>query len=185
MKKNKKIIFILLVILIIFISLIILFINNLRKDQIKTKKVMNEILSKYDEFEDQVLVFNDIRDKVYSSVFVDTYYDTIKEKYKNNINSLKELEDSVNVIINKSKKLKNNCKGYFSSSDVNSKCLSFNNTYEEVINSFVTDINKYNEIIDNYNEYITENGTGEILDKYKSSKKYIDFNNDSKYSGKE
>ena len=41
---------------------------------------------------------------------------------------------------------------YYSSSDVNNKCAAFKQGYEEMVNSFVDDVNIYNSNIKKYNK---------------------------------
>ena len=184
-KKNKTIITIICIVAVIVI-IIGLFFNSISKDREKTNKIMNLIVKDYDKFEASVLNFNDKRDKIYSSVFEDTYYDTIKQNYDVWNNSFNDYEKTVDDVISKSKNLKKYCaNNYYSKNDINSKCSSFSSLYEEVINSFVSDINSYNKLIDTYNEYVKENSGTDTLNKYSTKKKFIDFNNDGDYAGKE
>ena len=57
--------------------------------------------------------------------------------------------------------------------------------YEQVINYFVSDIKTYNKNVISYNNYQATLGTGLSVIKYNTNKKYIDYNNDGKYDGKE
>lgn len=184
--KSNKLIIIIVIVTSVIIGVLTFFINSFKKDQLQTQKIMNTIIDKYDRFEDKVLDFNDIRESTYKIVFKDIYYDSLKENYENFNNKMHELEKSVNTVIKQSSELKKYCKNYYSDSSVNTKCSTFKNLYEEVNNSFVSDVNKYNELLTNYNNYLKENGnnSGELV-LYKSDKKYIDFNKDKEYSGKE
>lgn len=187
MDKNKKKKLILIVsIVVIFLLGILFFIHSILKDQEETAATMNLILKDYDQFEDRVLNFNDKRDQIYSSIFVETYYDTIKVNYGTWNLAFQEYEKEVDRVLDVSKNLKKYCNGvYYSKSDVNKKCNSFSSLYEEVINTFVSDVSSYNKIIDNYNDYVKENGGTDLLEKYSTTKKYVDYNQDKKYSGKE
>lgn len=185
MKKNKVIIISVSVVTIL-ILLITFFVISIRKDKEKTKKVMDTIVKKYDVFEKRVVKFNEVRDEIYTTVFADTYYDVIKESYTDNNNRMKGLEKTINDVEKSASKLKEYCRNaYYSSSDVNRKCSSFKSLYEEVVNSFVSDVDKYNKVLDNYNNYIKEAGGNEILEKYSTKKKYIDFDGDKEFVGKE
>ena len=184
--KSSKIIVIVIVVLGIFLGLVSFFVNSLKKDQLETKKIMNMIVKEYDLFEDQVLTFNDVRDQVYIVVFQDTYYDSLKDSYEKFNNTMQELEKNVDQVVDQSLKLKSHCDTYYSDSSINNKCSTFKQLYEEVMNSFVNDVEKYNELLDDYNDYLKENGhTDEGLLEYKTDKKYIDFNKDKEYSGRE
>ena len=185
MKKNKVIIISVSVVAVLLVF-VTLFIISIRKDKAETKKVMNIIVKKYDTFEKKVLKFNEVRDEVYTTVFADTYYDVIKESYSDYNNKMKGLEEAIDEVEKSSSKLKEYCRNaYYSDSDVNRKCSSFKSLYEEVINSFVSDVDKYNGVLDNYNNYIKEAGVEDILKKYSTKKKYIDFDGDKEFVGKE
>lgn len=185
MKKNKVIIISILVVAIL-LTFITFFIISIRRDKLETKKVMNTIIKKYDIFEKKVLKFNEFRDEVYTTVFADTYYDAIGSSYSDNNNRIKKLEEIIDEVEKSANQLKKYCKNvYYSDSDVNRKCSSFKSLYEEVINSFVSDIDKYNKVLDNYNNYIKDSGGGETLEKYNTKKKYIDFDGDKEFVGKE
>lgn len=185
MKKNRVVIISIsvIVVLLIFITF---FIISIRRDKLETKKVMNTIIKKYEVFEKKVLKFNEVRDEVYTTVFADTYYDTLSSSYSDNNKKIKNLEGVIDEVEKSADQLKKYCKNaYYSDSDVNRKCSSFKSLYEEVVNSFVSDIDKYNKLLDDYNNYIKNSGAGEKLDKYSTKKKYIDFDGDKEFIGKE
>ncbi len=185
MKKNKVIIISISVVAILLV-LITFFVISIRRDKLETKKVMNTIVKKYDGFEKKVLKFNEVRDEVYTTIFSDTYYDAIGSSYSDNNNKIKKLEETVDEMEKSASQLKKYCKNaYYSDSEVNKKCSSFKSLYEEVINSFVSDIDKYNKVLDNYNTYIKETGGTETLEKYSTKNKYIDFDGDKEFVGKE
>lgn len=185
MKKKTKIMIIISVIIIIFL-LVGLFIGSIAKDKKKTKEAMNLIIKDSEKFEKSVEKFNEKRDNIYTEVFTETYYDTIKEKYESWNNSLQDYEKVVDNIETTSKNLKKYCNGmYYSKSEVNQKCNDFISLYEEVNNTFISDIDAYNKIIKEYNEYMKENNSTETLNTYSTKKKYIDYNKDKTYSGKE
>ena len=74
---------------------------------------------------------------------------------------------------------------YYPDGKVNTKCSNYKLIYEQVVNYFVSDINVYNENVKKYNEYQKNNNSDLRVDKYKTSKVYIDYNNDNEYDGKE
>ncbi len=184
--NNKKKIIIIVTIILIFIIIISIFVTNIVRDKKQTARTMDLIEKEYQTFEKDIELFNSKRDEIYSQIFVETYYDTIKEKYQVWNNNLTEYEEKVDKIIKNSKNLQKYCNGiYYSKPQINQNCNNFASLYEEMINSFVTDINEYNKIIKNYNEYIKENNQQEVLSSYKTTKKYLDYNKDNNYSGKE
>ena len=55
-----------------------------------------------------------------------------------------------------------------------------------MVNYFVNDVTQVNNNIEEFNKYNNENNTGIApLQKYNTTKKYIDFNDDKEYTGKE
>lgn len=184
-KKKKKIILVASIIVVVLLG-ILFFVTSILRDQKKTKNTMDLILKDYKSFEDSVLGFNEKRDQIYSSVFVETYYDTIKTNYSAWNQSFQEYEKEVDTVLDHSENLKKYCNGiYYSKSDVNKKCNTFTALYEEVVNTFVSDVSSYNQLMDSYNQYVEESGGTELLEKYSTKKKYIDYNKDKEYSGKE
>ena len=74
---------------------------------------------------------------------------------------------------------------YYPESSINNKCINYKSIYEQVVNYFVTDINIYNKNIVNYNNYQASLGSGLLLKSYDTNKKFIDYNKDGSYDGKE
>ena len=153
---------------------------------------MNEridiIIRDYDKFKKSLEKINKERDEIYKEFLETIYYDTFSKNDTAYKNRLYEYEEKVTNLSKKNKDLKEYCaKGvYYSSSDANSKCNAFNLSYEEMINTFVDDINRYNSNIKKYNKYLDDQNNTEAirLEKYKTKKNYIDFNQDGEYSGK-
>ena len=74
---------------------------------------------------------------------------------------------------------------YYPDGNINAKCSEFGGVYEQIVNAFVSDIKLYNDNINKYNEYAKENGSDTSLEAYKTEKKYIDYNKDKKFDGKD
>ena len=190
MNNKKKItILILLGIISIIVGLVILFISNLKRDQQEMNDRIEIIIKDYNKFSKDLKKVNETRDTLHKD-FLDTiYYDTFEKNDTSYKNRLLEYEEDVTEISKNNKKLKEYCNSniYYSSSDVNSKCSAFNLAYEQMVNSFVDDINKYNSNISMYNSWLDGQGNTSSLklEKYKTKKTYIDFNKDGDYSGKE
>lgn len=187
--KKKTLIFILLGVLAIVLGLIIMLISNIKKDQQQMNQRMNKISSSYDVFKKEVEEVNLLRDSIHKE-FLDTiYYETFIEQEGKYRKSLYDYEKKVTDLSKKNAKLKEYCKNgiYYSSSDVNNKCSAFNLAYEQLINTFVDDVNKYNGNIKEYNKWVK--GQNKIEQKtfknYETKKTYIDYNQDGQYSGKE
>ena len=187
--KKKVIVIFLLGMISLITGFILLFISNLKRDQKEMNDRISIIIKQYDKFSSELEKANTTRDELHND-FLDTiYYDTFEKNDTSYKNRLLEYEEAVTKISKDNKTLKEYCNSniYYSSSDANSKCSAFNLAYEQMVNSFVDDINKYNSNITKYNSWLDEQGNTVSLklEKYKTKKTYIDFNKDGDYSGKE
>lgn len=191
MKDKKKLSIILGVIgiaLIIF-GIILSFISNVKKDQKEMNSRMDTIVTEYSKFEKNIEEFNKTRKSLHEEFLDKVYYETLTQNDTAYKTKLTDYETQVAKISQSTKTIREYCKDgiYYSSSDVNNKCNSFKLGYEEMVNSFVDDINTYNKNITAYNKYLDDEGntTSLKLETYQTKKTYIDYNNDGKYSGKE
>ena len=187
--KKKVIVIFLLGMISLITGFILLFISNLKQDQKEMNNRISIIIKQYDKFSSELEKVNTTRDELHND-FLDTiYYDTFEKNDTSYKNRLLEYEEAVTKISKDNKTLKEYCNSniYYSSSDANSKCSAFNLAYEQMVHSFVDDINKYNSNITKYNSWLDEQGNTVSLklEKYKTKKTYIDFNKDGDYSGKE
>lgn len=186
--QNKKLIIILVVVgtFMIFMGSFSLLIVNFKSDQEATKKRCVDVDEVYRGFSEQVDNFNDIRNELYLSVFDQLYYENIGEINASVQDDLKNYEKTVDDVSVATKQLKNLCGDiYFADSSVNTKCSSYASVYEQIVNAFVSDVKFYNKSIDSYNDYQNNLNLNNNLEHYNTSKKYIDYNNDKKYEGKE
>ena len=106
------------------------------------------------------------------------YYDS-EHGHKNFLNEkvYNTKEEIINVL-----KLNKLCDDvYYPDSNTNNKCSNYKVIYEQVVNYFVSDIANYNKNVKQCNKSITDNK----ISIYKTNKKYIDYNNDKKYDGKD
>ena len=184
--KKKTVVFIIIIILIPLI-LLGLFVLGLFKDKSDSKQAMGIIEKDYKVFEEKAIEFNDYRDNIYNTVFADSYYESFKDKYSSFNDMFKDYEKLTDEVIETSKNLIKYCNGiYYTSAVVNTMCSNFSGSYEVLVNSFVKDVGNYNILINEYNTYLKENNIdGDKLSKYKTNKKYIDYNKDKKFDGKE
>lgn len=193
MKKGKKIIIIILIVLVI-LSVLGLFVYNFYKgykeDKIKTEELINNINIHYNNFITDLNNINDKREIVYTNIFKETYYTDMQNNIENWNNLITEYSKSVEKLDNNSEYLKNNCLNIkFYHVDINPKCDLFIENYETIINYYISDIAIYNNNIDSYNTWASENQeeSYKIIDKIvnNSYTEYIDFNNDGVFWGKE
>ena len=181
-KNNKKVIYFLfgIGILMLFSGCFSNYINSLRNDHEKVNQRMKIVETDYKALTDNINTFTETRDNLYSKYLERVDYTTF---YRDNniINStISNYETIVDEINDKVKSLDNLCKdAYFSSSDTNEKCSNYKLLYEQVNNYFVSDIKKYNTIVQDYNMNNVKN-----VNVYTLSRKYIDYNKDKTFDGK-
>lgn len=168
---------------------IVSFISDLKKDQNEMNNRMEKILTEYDKFNKNIEEFNSSRKTIHEEFLDKIYYETLAQNDTNYKLKLTDYETQVATISKSTKTIREYCKEgiYYSSSDVNNKCSAFKLGYEQMVNSFVEDINTYNKNITAYNKYLDDEGntTSLKLETYQTKKTYIDYNNDGEYSGKE
>lgn len=185
-KKTLKIVAIVVGVLLLFIAGIALFILSIKKDQKATVERVQDVINVYSEFSDSVDKFNDIRNELYFNTLDNVYITNIGEMDSTIQVSFKKYEetvDEVNKVTDKLSKLCGNI--YFTDSRARTKCESYASVYEQIVNAFVSDVKSYNKNIDEYNDYQKGLNTNISLKHYDTTKKYIDYNNDKKYEGKE
>lgn len=186
--KNKKIILMIIVgILLIISGLISNLVINFKEDKKTTNARMVLTNKEYDEFLKASNKFSTMRDDLYINVFSEMYYDTLKENINYYHEKLKEYESLVDDTTKTVKELDKYCKNvYYKDAKTNTKCSDYKTIYEKVVNCFVYDINQVNDNIKKYNqeEQALDSNT-QVLNEYKHNKKFIDYNKDKKYLGKD
>lgn len=188
--KNKKVkILVLIGITCIVWGLILMFVSSVKKDQKEMNARMDKIVNSYDKFSKKIEEFNTMRDSLHTEFLDKVYYEKLETQdtdFKNKLKTYEELVSSISLSTKNN--LRKYCQDniYYSSSDVNNKCAAYKQAYEEMVNSFVDDINTYNSNIDQYNKYLdTQGATNALrLEKYQTKKQYIDYNKDGTYSGR-
>lgn len=186
--KNKKIkiIAIIVGVLVLIIGAITLFILSIKKDQRATVERVQEVINTYSEFSNVVDKFNDIRNDLYSNTLDNVYITNIGEMDATIQVSFKKYEDVVDEVSKVTDKMSKLCGNiYFTDSRARTKCEDYDSVYEQIVNAFVSDVKSYNKSIDEYNEYQKSLNTNVSLVHYETTKKFIDYNNDKKYEGKD
>ena len=162
------------------------FVLGLKKDQETILNRINYVNDEFEIFSTNTSVFENYRNELYNVVLSNVYYDTMYDEDKAVKNKLSNYENLVDELTKNTKNLNKLCDNvYYPDSKVNTKCSNYKLIYEQVINYFVSDINVYNENVKKYNEYQKNNNSDLRVDKYKTTKEYIDNNNDNEYDGKE
>ena len=162
------------------------FVMELNRDHQETYNRMYKVDDEFEVFSTNTSVFESSRDELYNVVLSNVYYDTMYDEDKEVKNKLSNFENLVDELTKNTKNLDKLCNNmYYSDKNINSKCSNYKSIYEQVINYFVSDIKVYNDNVDKYNKYQEENNSSLKINKYKTKKTYIDYNNDKKYDGKE
>lgn len=186
MTKSVKILFSLGVFLIT-LGLITNFTMNFNADKEEVSKRMQTVDKTYEVFKREASDFSNTRDNLYDNTFTELYFETLNLSINNCLIELEKYEKKLDEMGQIAEKLKKNCQDiYFPEADTNNKCQTYALSYEEMVNYFMNDIIQVNQNIEEYNKYNVENATGIApIQKYNTTKNYIDFNNDKKYAGKE
>lgn len=188
---KKKIIIISLCVIVLGLLAfgIISFVLDYTKSKEEMEKNIVLIDTEYEKFKDQIDKFENTRDSIYESVFNEIYYETLKENIADFNILFSKYSDEITKIKDFSKTLGNACiNRLYQNANVNKKCISYINAYEESINAFISDVKIYNDHIEEYNKYLDEENNNENkISLFNSTDitKYIDYNKDGEYLGKE
>lgn len=188
MDKTKKLIYIFFCIgLVLTISGgFSSFLINLKKDHQEVLRRMEDVSSIFEGFSTDTTKFEETRDDLYTDALGNVYYDTLYKSDKDVKKKIESYEEILNTLTEDVKELDNLCgKVYYPDKEVNNMCINYKSIYEQAVNYFVSDINTYNDNIKKYNEYQKSINSDKIVKKYKTDYKYIDYNEDNAFDGKE
>ena len=184
--KSKKLVLIIMTISFVLIIAggVALFVVGLQADRKEVYNRIADVNNEFEEFSANTTIFENERDDLYNEVLTNMFYDTMKSQDKDVKERLSKYEKLVDIVTKNTKVLDKLCNNvYYPDSKVNTKCKNYKSIYEQVVNYFISDINVYNKNISDYNEEQTDDNNK--LNKYKTNKVYIDYNNDKSYDGKE
>lgn len=187
MKKSLMIIgVVILIIVVIFIGAWI-WVDGLKVDKAATKVKMDEIKEAYPDFNTAVDEFSNLRNQFYTYK-EDLYLETLRdnsEEWNNFINTymagIQKVEDSART-------LKENCDIEYGDVSVSTKCNTFKANYEAAMNYYISDAKLYNQMVDEYDKYNSENGnTFAKVNRAELTiyQDYIDYDKDGECFGKE
>lgn len=179
---KKRVLYIILgIVLIVVLCFIVLFIRNILEDNRKTNEKMEKIQIIKTNFDEKINDYNKNRSSIRSivdDIVVDKFegaYDTVNLLLKKEESTVLEVKDYVS-------QLDKYCNGkVYPDSYVNSFCLEYKINYEEMVNVFLEDVKNVNGIIEKYNSSYDK----ELKIYSGKIEKYIDYNKDGSYSGKE
>ena len=172
-------------IIMIIAGMVCTFVVSLKEDKELTYARMLVVSDEFDGFNANVTAFEKERDSLYNQYLGNIFYDTLRtddQMLKEKINNYESVVDGIVEQVNTMADLCDDV--YYPDSSVNSKCSDYKLIYEQVVNYFVNDINLYNNTIKTFNEQHVS-AESEKLVEYKTKKKYIDFNKDGEFDGKE
>ena len=183
MKNTKKIKIVLIIITVLLIIGLIGYgvfsvIDKSNNDRKERQKREREIVKNFESFKDAALSFGDESIEYRSWIKDDINENTI-HSYDGWILSLDTMNSAIEEMEKTAPMFKKNCiNKKYSNKDVQEKCDSFIETYEEIINTFVVDVEDFNtKIVD-----LKEKTKNEDLKEYELKYKKIDLNKDNLYS---
>lgn len=180
--KKKYIIIVAIIITLLLILGILKFINNFKEDSTNQQAKITEITTTYEKIKEYITNYNSTRETLSNSL--STYYqDTFKNNYNDIIRILQEYDQIIGNIQENIELINKDCdNNIFNDVTANTICNNYEETYEQLINTYINDINNINSIIDTYNNENTN-----PLNKFNSNyiNDYIDYNNDGEYIGRE
>lgn len=188
--KKKIAILILIIGIVSLVAGITVFISNKNEENKKLENLKTSIVNDYEIFKSKVESFSDERTIIYQDLNSISYLIDVRTNYENFINEFTKYEETLNEIEASSKTLKVNClENTFTDTNINNKVEAFIITYEQAINYFIQDVEKFNQRIREYNDWIEnslETTTYTKLEEYNSEyKEYVDINNDGIFNGVE
>ncbi len=152
------------------------------------ESLKTSIVNDYEDFKVKIESFSEERTNVYEGLNKITYltdvvanYDLLVAEYDKYGETLKSIEEA-------SKDLKVNCyKKDFVETEITNKVSAFTINYEQAINYYIQDVEKFNEKVRAYNEWVNTNNlqaTYKVYAEYESLyKDYVDINGDGIFNG--
>lgn len=179
MKRSVKIVLIVLLCLLVVLGIVfasISVINKANKQKKEQERLEKEIVDNFDKFKEAIEGFN-VEWSTYNSVIKSDINKNTVYQYDGWILSLDTYTESVDNVEKASDVYKKNCiNKYYVTPQLRNKCDAFIIAYEKAINTYVADIEDFNEKIDEINKSEKKD-----LKKYELKYKQIDINNDKKY----
>jgi len=161
-------------------------------DQNKQNKALtslkNSIVEDYEIFKIKIESFSTKRTTVYEGLNQITYLTELPKNYETLISEYNKYENTVKEIDESSKDLKENCyKQEYSETEITNKVSAFTINYEQAVNYYIQDVEKFNEKIRSYNDWVQNTqvtNTYQTLEEFNSTyKEYVDINGDGIYNG--
>ena len=183
MKNTKKVKMILIITCIVLVIALIGFgifkvIDKSNKDRKARQKRENEIVKNFEAFKDAAYAFGD-ESIEYRSWIKDDINEATLYQYDAWILSLDAMTSAVDDMEKVALMYKKNCVNKkYSNKDVQEKCDAFMEAYEEVINTYVVDVEDFNTKI----AELKEKTKKEELKEYELKYEKVDINKDNVFS---
>ena len=162
------------------------FLAGLKKDRELVVRRMDDVSADYETFDTSVSLFGDYREDFHDSILENLYYETMYNSDTLVKNEFIKYESMVDDISETVKALDALCRDvYYPEGNINSMCMNYPTIYEQVVNYFLVDVNEYNDIVKQYNQYQNSTNSSYYVKEYSTTKKYIDYNGDKVFEGKE
>ena len=187
-KKKKPIGLILgLAFAALVLVIIIYVVINYTSDKNRTQERMAEVEELYQTFRDDVESFNEARDVVYQNVFQEAYYQTLKDNDESFKTYFATYLEALEKLDQDASNLEDKCINVlYPNVSVNNKCEAFVVGYEEATNTYISDVNLYNQYIEEYNQWLVDtSSTDTPLKAVELDRDYLDYDGDRTYRGKE
>ena len=183
MKKLAVALLVLAVALIVTGNSVLVY-NLMKKEKINLKEITASIKKDYKIFKKDIEDFNTKKEEYDDQVASNLFLETVEE-YDKWIKVIDSYTKVINQIENDSETLKQNCinKTYVDEETKN-KCDAFILAYEESINSYVKDINGFNNELSSIKSNLKKSEK-EKISEYNLSYEYIDINSDGITEGVE
>lgn len=161
-------------------------------DQNKQNKALTSlkasIIEDYEVFKVKIESFSTERTSVYEGLNKITYLTELPANYESLVGEYTKYENSVKEIDESSKDLKVNCfKQEYNETEITNKVSAFTINYEQAINYYIQDVEKFNEKVRSYNDWVQNTQVTNVykpLEEFKSSyTEYVDVNGDGIYNG--
>ena len=187
MKKFWLFIVITLVVVILGFTLFTLWYKGFKEDRQETTEMVSKVSENYEIFQTKINNFSNLRNEFYTNK-EELYYETLATSADVWNNFMDSYMQAIMDVESASSYLKENCDFEYGDIGARTKCTNFKANYEAAQNYYLTDVEVYNKLVDDYDNWNAVNGGGNpVVNKLEkvTIDDYIDFDGDGEYFGKE
>ena len=152
--------------------------TTVNKDAI-TEKNKSKILEDYTALTTISSTNNEIRDEL-TTKLITFSIESYPEEHEEYVELLNKYNENITTITNHTIEMDKKCSKKIDDARIEVVCRSYKMLYEDVVNTYITNVNEYNNKIKTYNETAaTPYNEFEPI-----KKEYIDYDKDGSYLGK-